>query len=412
MDRNWKIHTLTPYGDGYASREMVDIASLPVVDFKMAFRSRAADEVRLVVETASPLATPGDVWQYLSIGKNCLFTCSWLIHGNTRPLRPMFFGTLVKMVPSDTGTASSAELVFLGGWYYLEQIVFRLSYDGVYRSTPRFSLSGVSANAWIQRAIKCAADFGNTGLYPDAVVDVSNMKIPELHFNSHSCAEAVERAISFWPDVQSWTRTAWTNADGIFPAPNLHVERLRDMPTEILPTDADDIPEPGGTEDPTGYSGSIMVFGNGKVVSQRFERIGVCPGVRVVNTDEGAVFEIGQPDKMGGLILEIGQDEAVGTNIFYMQGGRLCCDLPGDIWDACRAAGEWRGTVVVAGEEPPGLFTIRPDKYLGLGVDMIPSPIQSVEFDIGRGLTTIECGPSRLPAPEELISLAQATRHW
>lgn len=457
MDRLWTIHTTDPNNQSGTPWRSVRISDLPVTSFKIKFCSRASDEVRLRFETDSNLTDPEYAWSLFAIGKLYWFTCAWESHGVTIEDKPMFCGTLTKTSPSDEGTSKYTDFVFLGGWYYLEQTIYRNSAGGILLPSPVFTLSATRIENAIRSILWCASGNPYSGdsnahrgiSYSDASgpnhetirACVShgttsrntawNPKIPETSFNSHTCAEALERVISYWPDYQTWTGFTKVMLSGEgSPYPRFYVKRLRSKPTVEIPMDVDTLPVPSG-EDSTGWDpaveeGSSILFGSGEVVSRSYDWINpLCPGVRVYRRDANLAdnkrtFSIGEPDDLGGLTVATNSDDSDGTFMFFNQ---LLEDdtvvpaslLPGEI-DRMMETPHWEGTVVLLGKDPPGLFTIRPNKYLSLGLtDRGPgiqnSPIQSVEFNIGLGQTTIECGWPSSADPDDLISLVKANRY-
>lgn len=445
MERNWKIHTIL--SGGSPTRVSVRLDYLPVASFRLFFRSRAADEVRLKLETSSPLVEPSQVWEHFKSGELYLFSCDWINQGSIHRDRPMFLGTLDHMSPSDAGDACSSELVFLGGWYYLEKTIFgdnsNLEGYGQYWSPRELEPYRFEANVLVRCALFRAAYPNDSGIfYPNSptpntagtilygAVDVSDLRLPSMAFNSNTCAQAVWRAIAFWPDVQTWTafHTTSMTAGNLFPHPSLYVQRQSDAPTSLLPStginDADEPDDLDDGDDPTGVEGLVHAFGHGKVVSRSYETTGpACPGVMVIklgpNGTAQAICHTSAPgqrieDRIGTLSFALAPEEYQNTSIFYTQDSdpRIRSNLPFEIWAARLKQNSWGGTVVLSWKEPPGLFSIRPDKWLGLNLGLEPSPVQSVEFDIGLGLTTIEAGwPSYLDS-NDLFTLVRANSYW
>lgn len=453
MDRQWTIWTLDhDHAEGASAWVSIPISSLPVTGFKMTFRNRAADEVRLTVETPEPFFYPSDIWSYFTRGRLYWFSCAWKLHGNIIPNRPMFCGTLVSTSPNDSGPAQSAEFLFLGGWYYLEQTIYRdrkaagqilennpiVSFDYAYLNPAIRSILWSASNGRGELAY-LADDDGIGIFYPNSptpnqglitsCVNVKfspswDMKLPPMQLNSHTCAEALTRILSFLPDVHvySWFSSTVSMTSSGTPIPSLWVERvLSDSdidPPSINEADVDN-PDAFPDEDPAGYSGTTMVFGSGQLISRRIEipTHPACPGVRVYQTDTQLAYTAGNPDLPGGLTVAVGPEDSDGTFMFFkyiFKDGTEApaSSLPGEIYRLLDSP-FWRGTLVLVGEDPPGLFTVRPNKYLSPGFPHShpPAPIQSVEFDMSNGQTTIDCGWPGSPTIDSILSLVKANRY-
>lgn len=404
MLRDWTIYTPVTTGT-YSGTQSLSLASLPVTALKITFRNRAADEARITFETDSPVYSPDNIWAHLEFGKEYLLACPW--EGQGIQDRPFFYGNLEKLVHKDSGRGGSVELVFLGGWHFLTRYIYQTN-DGAGHITSHVTIGGpaLSATDQICKILYYAAGLSQLVEkcriryeVQDVIgirtyVDVSGKAIPSADRRDITCAEAIDAVLAFFPDAHAWTEFDWVSsgaalANNDFPFPQIHVGRIHEDPDVQLSTD--------GT------------FDGADVVSCSISKgqIPPCPGVMLsLEGPAGTIIDrgyVGNSKDPGGLIATLEYDSSFGN--FPVDLGQLAVDLYQGLQ---RARPE--GSLVLVGPEAPGLFTLRPDRRIWLDAAHVASPIQSVEFDIGHGQTTVTFGPPSHLGTQDLVSLARANR--
>ena len=404
MLRDWTIYTPVTTGT-YSGTRTLSLSSLPATALKITFRNRAADEARITFETASPAYDPTSIWQHLKFGREYLLACPW--KGQGIQDRPFFYGTLEKLVCKDSGRGGSVELVLLGGWHFLTRYIYATD-NGHGQITTHVTIGGTNYSATnqickilyyaaglSQLVEKCRIRYNVQDIFGiRTYVDVSDKKIPAADHRDITCAEAIDAVLAFFPDAHAWTEFDWVStgaslANNDFPFPQILVGRIHDDTDVQLSKD--------GT------------FDGADLVSSTISKGPNPPYPGVVLGQERANGTLVWGEGVGNAKLPGGMQ----YTLEYDSGFSLTTDalsqLAVDLYQGLQHDRP-EGTLVLVGSEAPGLYTLRPNRRIWLDAARVASPIQSVEFDIGQGQTTVTFGPPSHLGTQDLVSLARANR--
>jgi len=372
-------------GDAIPTTDLIDLG---VVDFKIKFCNRAADEAHIQFERRGRITDESAIWDRFGLG--FLYRLSY-------DGIPVFSGRLEKVVPVGGGKSQKTELVFLGGWHFLELVMCQAphTYANVSMVTSRASIGHNVANTDIVNIVYWACCASGTGLhYPgdsySGFVTVSNTyKVPASEFVDCTCAEALNKVLAFFPAAFAWTEFHSNHNSNI---PILHVGLRGETPTATIAGGSNDLFDAPNLE-------------SYRITQPPAERI---PGVRVIMEHEDGSrpdkYETHDPDSIGGVICTVDASASASISGFGNQQNFAT------FLYAENHFGYHEGALVLVGREPPNLLTMRPDRFLSVvvGGTSWPTPIQHVEFDIGRGRTTIGFGPPSHLGSNDLVSLALA----
>lgn len=379
-------HLYHPSGSAH-----ICLADLPVTDFRLKYASRAAHELRLVLEASSSVFQATDLWEHFERGKSLGLTYDEWIPIATPESgffnQTMFYGRLETTETIVSGTSRKVVLLFKGGWHYLTLGIYRP--DRLSTTTTVATIGGNTHNAnWWAGKILLAAHLAPSctdGLFvsDNSLIDpvVSSLYLPAITVRDVTYAQALESILDFWPDVVSYTHVH--GGDGtaaVKPELRLVVPSRGITVSDILSRD--------------GNGGSLVsqniVLGPSYPV----------PGVRVFK-ENGESTKIGAPDGCGGLMYTVAP--SIESYIDFSS-------LPYFIYNQTRTAAP-EGSLELVGERPPGLSYLANSgcsNLLQLGIGEFSANIQSVEFDIAQGRTTINFGHPPSVSLDNLVSLLRA----
>lgn len=382
MSGTWTISSYGNWEDWHDGNNppSTNLLDLGVTEFKIKFCNRAADEARIQFERKEPILDPYDIWTEFGLGFTYL-----LSYDGT----PVFSGRLEEVNPVGNAKSHKTEYVLKGGWHVLELSMYNEK-NGNQWST-HCAVGQDFVDHEIQKII------GAAGSYSDSFIHVprdnwgkyvsvsSGTKVPLYEFYDCTCAEVLNKVLSYFPSAFVWSAFDLQRNENV---PILNAKYL----------------------DPTS-NGAIFPYiqniDHAESFNIRIPKTTRVPGVGVVL--EGVLFpeSSGFENKLGALLTTLSQQQCG-----FLKNSADLLAYANQLYLA-NWNGYMEGTLVLVNKDPPHILSLRPSKFLSLGLSFYnepfsPTPIQYVEFDIGMGRTTVGFGPPSHLGPQDLVSLALA----
>ena len=405
----------------FADQPTVPLSSLAPESFKIIYRNKGADELRMVFAPDKP---EGSALNFDLRGGIQAFTTD----GNTTTR--VFVGFLSKIRHRQSGSNKTVEVTWSGGWAYLSRNMYYQTWPaghvtpsvGTYNKPYRFHYT---SHVILGR---CPAIFVDSGLHADNVqltfneqichilqtaglteglsdplhseyIQVSNNYVPMSERYNITGEEAMNACLSYFPDVSTWFDYGTTA---------FHATRSRGTPLNVQAGPA--------VELDVARSASAEVVG----VSLRFENYYPSPSSNPKYYSSSA-YGYSSDDAIRAVMsdpeLSPFPDTLVETfgMLDNVAPRDISAGLAEQIYNSARGP-FFDGHIVLVGETPPGLGTYRPGKSINITGGnsewaSMSAPIQTVEFDIGEGRTTISFGPHPPAGPQDLVSLALSFRN-
>lgn len=418
----------------YSSDTEISLSELAPLSFKLIFRSRAIDEVRLLVD--------GDNTTALSTWTASTPLSVYVADSPSASPTRIFNGICEKITHRLSGKSRQVEIVFQGGWSILAQAMYYQPWPAGYISegervysdmpwfthyTTRVILGRCPENTRYYHAhqvwgqtLAAAISAGNAlseyltfdqqlcdiltvaGITKDLLpwrrgsshISVSSDFVPLRECLNITCAEAVNATLASFPNAVSWydhaalffgfTTTPPPLSVSLDAAEDLQITRVCSSEVSAVKLYFENVVS---TNTNRNYFSSYAL---------RYPANGLTPQENARLTESpGALVET-----------------------FGMLDAHTPRPLPADLAESIykSACGPfYEGHVTFTDNTPPGLGIYGPGKTLNLtggepAWENMAMPIQSVEFDVTTGRTTIQFGPPNHLEPQDLVSRARANR--
>lgn len=402
------------------------IADLSPSSLRLIFRNRASDEMRLVFDARRLI--PDNTFEPWTGGILKVTDGS----GTTTTL---FEGWCDRVIHRRSGTSRQVEFVYLGGWAHLRRDMYYQTWPAGYISsgnvfgkpyyyhyktrvilgrTPQIYIdSGSHSSTWLtfkyqigdilKQCTGLSADIGvpNGNPFYSPHISLSDDYVPLSERLNITREEAMNAVLSYFPDAAAW----YDHSAGVFRV--LGHEYLHDgtHAVSIPLSSVEDLQIERNTDAEIKsvklYFEKLASSGNNKYYSDTV--------LSYPSDSEDVDLNTAQlPGRRDSVVQTFGMISDTSPN-------RIPPNLAQQIYES--ACGPfYEGSVTLVGDTPPGIGTYGPGKVLNLTGHEgtwanMSMPIQSAEFDVGAGKTTIHFGPPSHLEPQDLISRARALRN-
>lgn len=417
-----------------SANTVTPLSAFAPLSFKLTFRSRDIDEVRLLFDADNTTAL--STWPV-----GVPFSVYVADSPSASPTR-IFYGRCEKILHRQSGKSRQVEIIFHGGWSILTRQMYYQAWpagyiaanERLYSDKPWFEhyttrvilgrcpeylryyhahqvwgqtlAAAVSAGHALSEYltidqqlcdILTAARITN-GLSQwrrgSSHISVSSDFVPLSERLNLTCAEAVNATLSSFPNAVSW----YDHADDFFgftttpPALSVSLDAAEDIQIARIHSCEASV---------------VKLYFEKIVTSDAGNKYYSSHAIRYP-PDDCTSAECARHEEYSDALVET----------FGMLDAATARAIPSDLAQTIynSACGPfYEGDVTLVDQDPPGLGLYRPGKALNLtggetAWGSMKMPIQSVEFDVSAGRTTIQFGPPNHLEPQDLISLARANR--